>query len=131
MLHIATHTSSWMQEYCRYKQRAGFVRSYYTVPMGLRIKSLREARGWTQDDLAERANVSRSQLAQIESEARPANTLRLNAIASALGVETWLLFSVPDVDERILKVLPDLNEDDRSTIIRLAEALAQQNISAK
>lgn len=95
--------------------------------MALRIKELREMKGWTQDDLAERANVSRSQLAQIESEARPANTLRLNAIASALGVSPGRLFSTSKLDDKLLDLSHQLNEVDLASLLRMAEALAAQN----
>lgn len=115
-----------MNQICRYKQRAGFLATYYKLPMALRIKELREARGWTQDELAEKASVSRSQLAQIESEARPANTLRLNAIAAALGVKPGRLFSTSAVDDKLLDFANQLNEDDLRTLLRMAEAMASQ-----
>lgn len=115
-----------MENICRYKQRAGFIAAFYTVPMGLRIKELREAKGWTQDDLADRSNISRSQLAQIETEARPANTLRLNAIAAALGVQTGSLFSISEQDDKLLDAVRTLSEEDRGSLVRMAEALARQ-----
>ena len=118
-----------MEAECRYKQRAGFVTTYYTSPMALRIKELREARGWTQDDLAERSNVSRSQLAQIESEARPANTLRLNAIASALGVQPGRLFSTSPLDDKLLDLSHQLSDTDLSSLLNIAEALAAKSAS--
>ena len=95
--------------------------------MVLRIKELRKAKGWTQDDLAKQANISRSQLAQIESEARPANTLRLNTIATALSVGIDALFSTSPSDDKLLDLANALNDDDRKTLLRVAEALAAQN----
>lgn len=124
MLHIATITSTPMIKECRYKQRAGFVAGFYTCDMALRIRELRESRGWTQDELAEKAGLSRSQLAQIESEARPANTLRLNAIAAALGVEPYALFSMQEMHNRILDSMSWISKVDQATIVRMAEALA-------
>lgn len=95
-------------------------------PMGLRIKAMREAKGWTQDELAEKSNISRSQLAQIESEARPANTLRLNAIATALGVPTGALFSTSEHDDILMDAARRLSPEDRASLVRMAEALASQ-----
>lgn len=65
--------------------------------MTLKIRALRIAAGLSQQMLAEKAGISRSQLSEIETEAKPANTLRLNSIASALGVQVEDLFeSAPD-----------------------------------
>lgn len=94
--------------------------------MALRIKELREARGWTQDDLAAKANISRSQLAQIESEARPANTLRLNSIAAAMQTTVSSLFSRNEVEDRLLDVVGALSAEDQRALVRMAEALALQ-----
>jgi transcriptional regulator with XRE-family HTH domain len=90
--------------------------------MSLRIRALRESRGWTQADLAEKARMSRSQLAMIETEARPANTLRLNAIAAALGVEPQDLFDSPD--SHLIALLRVMSAEDREALVRMAEALA-------
>jgi transcriptional regulator with XRE-family HTH domain len=119
-----------MENECRYKQRAGFIASYYKCPMTLRIKALRESLGWSQEELAEKAGISRSQLAQIESEARPANTLRLNAIANALGVEVFQLFPMDADDQTLLDAAKELSQADRKTILRMALALAAQSSSS-
>ncbi|SLN71717.1 anaerobic benzoate catabolism transcriptional regulator [Roseovarius gaetbuli] len=95
--------------------------------MGLRIKELRLARGWTQTDLAEKSRMSRSQLSMIESEARTANTLRLNAIASALDVRIEDLFASPaSENQRIAELLQKLSPEDKAALIRFAEALASK-----
>lgn len=95
--------------------------------MGLRIKQLREERGWTQDHLASLAKMSRSQLAMIERETRPANTIRLSAIAAALGVATEQLFESHDPDMQLLRVFRALGDQDRETLVRLAESLAAKS----
>ena len=95
--------------------------------MALRIRQLREAKGWTQADLAERARMSRSQLAMIEAETRPANTLRLNAIAAALGVVPEDLFDSGTEDGRLSRVLRQLSDEDRSLVLSLAESLAAKS----
>jgi transcriptional regulator with XRE-family HTH domain len=68
--------------------------------------------------------MSRSQLAQIEKETRPANTLRLNAIASALGVNPEDLFNSGDDDAALIRTIKRLDADDRAALVRMAEALA-------
>lgn len=68
--------------------------------------------------------MSRSQLAMIEQETRPANTLRLNAIAAALGVTPEALFDSGPASGRILDLFGKLSEEDQSVLLRMAEALA-------
>ncbi|MGR1583371.1 helix-turn-helix domain-containing protein [Thalassobius sp. S69A] len=94
--------------------------------MGLRIRKLREQRGWTQAELADKSGMSRSQLAMIEAETRPANTLRLNSIAAALGVTTDALFDGPMVDTSLVDLIRRLSPEDRAVLVRMAEALASK-----
>lgn len=116
-----------MLEECRYKQRAGLIASYYARPMALRIVDLRKAKNLSQEELASKAGISRSQLAQIETESRPANTLRLNAIAAALGVETWQLFELPEYSAAIVDMMESISEQDQRALVRMAQAFAAQN----
>ena len=124
MSHIATNIKPRHAPDGHYSGRAFTVAGFYRCPMVLRIRQLREAKGWTQADLAERSRMSRSQLAMIEAETRPANTLRLNAIATALGVVTEDLFDSGSDDGRFTRVLRQLSEADRALVLTLAESLA-------
>lgn len=92
--------------------------------MTLRIRQLREQKGWTQADLAARSHMSRSQLAMIEAETRPANTLRLNSIAAALEVKTEELFVSSDWQARLSDATRHLSQEDREMLVHMAEALA-------
>ncbi len=95
--------------------------------MALRIKSLREAKGLTQSQLGEMAGLSRSQLSEIETEKKPANTLRLAAIAKSLGVSVEELFEDSPEDAYravILDLMRSMQPDDRDALIRHARALA-------
>ncbi len=92
--------------------------------MALRIRQLRQQRGWTQGDLAALAHISRSQLAMIEKETRPANTLRLNSIAAALGVTTEELFASGGERAELYALIDALDPADRAMIVHLAESLA-------
>lgn len=111
---------------CRYNERVSAIGKFYAEPMALKIKELRLARGLTQAQLAGRANISRSQLAQIEAETRPANTLRLNAIASALDVRPEELFSSLDDTQTLLDAFRLLGDEEREMVLRMAEALASR-----
>lgn len=92
--------------------------------MPLRIRQLREQRGLTQVGLASLAHISRSQLAMIEKGTRPANTLRLNSIASALGVAPEELFPSDSGRAEFFALVDALGPEDRAMIMQLAESLA-------
>ena len=53
---------------------------------GLKVRAYRKKRGWTQDDLAEHARISRSYLAEIERGTKRPRLLVTEALATALGV---------------------------------------------
>ncbi len=95
--------------------------------MALRIRDLRLEQGLTQAELAERAGLSRSQIAMIETETRPANTLRLNAIAAALGVKPEALFMSSGDNQALLDLLERISPEDRAALVRMAEALVSQS----
>jgi transcriptional regulator with XRE-family HTH domain len=95
--------------------------------MALKIKELRKLKGLTQEQLAAMAGVSRSQLSEIESESKPANTLRLQSIASSLGVQIDQLFDEGSRDrykDELSSLLDLMEQEDRDAIMRTARAMA-------
>lgn len=54
--------------------------------VGLNFRRQRNARGWSQDELALRATIQRAYLSQIENGKRTMTLLMLQEIASALQV---------------------------------------------
>lgn len=100
--------------------------SGYKPSMLLRIKELRQARGLTQQQLADKAGLERSQLSKIENGREPANTRRLNDIATALGVSAAELFSHDEADAyraSILSIFDSLDPEQREAVIAHARAL--------
>jgi transcriptional regulator with XRE-family HTH domain len=63
--------------------------------MQLRVKELREAKGWNQTVLAYHAGLSPSQVSLIETGKRNPTATTLKGIADALGVEVGDLFPSP------------------------------------
>ncbi|WP_424217331.1 helix-turn-helix domain-containing protein (plasmid) [Streptomyces sp. BI20] len=61
-----------------------------------RIRALRTARGWSQENLAERARISPSQLSRIETGHRRLSLDQLTAIAGALGTSLDALVASPE-----------------------------------
>lgn len=55
-------------------------------PIGVRIRQLREKRGWSLTELAEQASVSRSYISQIESGKSIPTQEKILQLAEALGV---------------------------------------------
>lgn len=115
-------------ELCRYYRRDSNLRDFYSCAMALRIKSLRKAKGLSQQELADMTGISRSQLSEIESEAKPGNTLRLSAIAKALGVSVNELFedgAKAAYLQEIESLMAQMSDEDRNALIRMAQALAK------
>lgn len=64
-------------------------RAYKAI--GLKIRALREERGWTLEDLEERSDISWQQLQKIES-GRNITVRTIVRISNALGVHPKVLF---------------------------------------
>ncbi|MFH8597515.1 helix-turn-helix domain-containing protein [Streptomyces rimosus] len=69
----------------------------------MRIRSLRKARGWSLDNLAERAGISPSQLSRIETGHRRLSLDQLTAIAAALGKSLDELVESPDDSDVVIR----------------------------
>lgn len=55
------------------------------VAFGTRVRTARETRGWTQEDLAHEAGLDRTYIGGIERGERNIALLNLNKLAKALG----------------------------------------------
>jgi transcriptional regulator with XRE-family HTH domain len=62
------------------------------VRLGERIKALREAKGWSQEVLAERASIQRSYIADLERGSRNPSVRTLVKLANAFRVSLRDLF---------------------------------------
>lgn len=59
-----------------------------------RLKELRESRGWTQQDLAERSSISSRQIQRYESEENSPDANKLALLAKALEVSSDFLIGI-------------------------------------
>lgn len=66
-------------------------------PLPERLKYLRASRGITQSELAKKAKLSQSTIAQVESGKKDPSINTLKQIASALDIEIAILFASDDV----------------------------------
>jgi len=53
---------------------------------GNKVKKLRKAKGWTQDELAKRTGLHRTYIGSIERSERNVSLINIEKIAKALGV---------------------------------------------
>ena len=89
--------------------------------MLLKIKEIRKAQGLAQEQLAERAGVSRSYLTEIETGAKTVNMRRLTSIASALGVETAALINTADAEvQELIANFKRLPPDEKKVFLVLS-----------
>lgn len=61
--------------------------------VGNRVRDLRADRGWTQEDLVERADIDRSYLADLERGVTNPSLLILARVAKGLGIDLATLFA--------------------------------------
>jgi transcriptional regulator with XRE-family HTH domain len=88
--------------------------------LGVRVKELREARGWTQAQLATRSKVERSTVQNVESgRVRRPNTLP--HIADALGVSVAELTGEPLSERDELDAVEALLEQAMAELNRLKQ----------
>lgn len=93
----------------------------------MRIRSLRKARGWSLDNLAERAGISPSQLSRIETGHRRISLDQLTAISAALGKSLDELVESPDDSDVVIR--PDRDETRGLTTWLLARDNGPQGLT--
>lgn len=60
------------------------------------IRRMRAERGWSQEELAHRAGLHRTFVAHVERQVRNISLDNIERLASAFGVEPWLLLRGSD-----------------------------------
>jgi transcriptional regulator with XRE-family HTH domain len=80
-------------------RRRGYERAGRTIRLAMEIHELREKRGLSQRELAERLGTTQSAVARLEAGNVSPSLPTLDRVAEALGVE--LVVSFVDLDERI------------------------------
>jgi transcriptional regulator with XRE-family HTH domain len=80
-------------------RRRGYERAGRTIRLAMEIHELREKRGLSQRELAERLGTTQSAVARLEAGNVSPTLPTLDKVAEALGVE--LVVSFVDLDDRI------------------------------
>ena len=96
------------------------------VSVGLALKKLRKEKGFTLEELAERAEISTSYLSHIERGTRQAPLSTLESLAHILGVNLYELFAPSSVvavhekpstyDAKIKGMLKQMNEKEKKSL---------------
>ena len=96
---------------------------------GERLRILRESRGISMNELAQRSSVSRGTIANIEKGAHSPSLKNLEKIAATLGVSVFSLLvgEAGDVHETSYKITR-LHPEDRKSIERQLELLYRDSL---
>ncbi|PYE81423.1 helix-turn-helix domain-containing protein [Pseudoroseicyclus aestuarii] len=126
MFSFVAHSEFIRNGFVRDLRRASQSEVVYHRPMRLKIKEMRQERGWTVDVLADKVGMSRSYVSEIENGKKTVNNLRLSKFAEAFGVWPADLIDDGSVDPDIvehIKLMRRLSPSDREAVLRHALAL--------
>jgi transcriptional regulator with XRE-family HTH domain len=103
---------------------------------GLRLATLRKARGLTQEELGEKVGLSQRMVAYYETQGGQPPGPILPDLAIALGVSTDELLGVQPLKEDVssaayrlrkrLRKVEDLPPDDQKTVLKIVDALLEK-----
>lgn len=93
------------------------------MALNLRIRELREAKGWTLEVLASRIGVSVPHLSGVERGVKNLNNHLIERLSTELDVEPYLLFSAEQRIQDVLGILSDLDATDLAKVEGFASAL--------
>lgn len=97
------------------------------------LREWREFMGWTQEELAEMANVHHTKIGRLENRKRGLKTDFLNELAKIFGVPASALIEVnPSTDEgaqtaEMFLAWKELPKDKRADLLTIARALTNKN----
>jgi len=98
---------------------------------GVRIKNLREGKGWTQEYLAEKMDISPNYLSSIERGKENPTFDMLIKFSDALNVEMWELFdfghevSQSELREMMHRLAEEIDEEKLSLAVKILRAIVR------
>ncbi len=102
--------------------------------VGERIRSLRKERGWSQEELGEKADLHHTYVGAVERGEKNASIDTLDKIADALGIEMVDLFTLTkgkmNVDKLRAHIIEEVKESSPG-MLKLMAALIQTTRSDK
>jgi transcriptional regulator with XRE-family HTH domain len=98
--------------------------------LGSRIRALRKAKGWTQEELGKHADTSYKFLGEIERGVQNPSFSILVKISNALGVPLYELFRFEseglnrkEMESRLQRIIKALPDDELGRILTMLKAL--------
>ncbi|MBN1776676.1 MAG: helix-turn-helix transcriptional regulator [Clostridiales bacterium] len=98
------------------------------IDLGRRIRKQRTQRGWTQEALAERVNVSTSFVGHVERGSRKASLETLVSMANALDVSVDYLLS-GSINNSVIGPMPKGLSNQQRTALKEILTTIQDNLS--
>jgi len=98
------------------------------IDLGRRIRKQRTQRGWTQETLAERVNVSTSFVGHVERGSRKASLETLVSMANALDVSVDYLLS-GSINNSVIGPMPKGLSNQQRTALKEILTTIQDNLS--
>ena len=90
---------------------------------GKNINTRRERKGWNQDTLAEKANVSKNTISDIETGQKFARAKTMVSLAKALGTELYELFKPDNVlPDKTIDIIAKLSEEVREKVAEIGNS---------
>lgn len=100
------------------------------ILLGRRIRDIRKAKGWTQEALGSRADISYKFIGEVERGQQNPSFDTLSKIADALEIELADLFRFEqgitnrkDIEARLVKIIKGISDDDIRKIFSLLHDL--------
>jgi len=93
--------------------------------LGKKIRLLRHQKGWSQEDVAKRLDISIPAFSKIETGITDVNLSRLNQISKLFGLTLVQLLSTSDSEED-KQVQDEINELNRKLQLRESEVIELQ-----
>ncbi|WP_164108344.1 MULTISPECIES: helix-turn-helix domain-containing protein [Sphingobacterium] len=93
--------------------------------LGKKIRLLRHQKGWSQEDVAKRLDISIPAFSKIETGITDVNLSRLNQISKLFGLSLVQLLSTSDLDDDKDR-MDELNELNRKLQLREIEVIDLQ-----
>ena len=99
--------------------------------LGLRVRSLRQSRKWTQAELAEYAGLSPSYLAEVERGGRNPSMETILNLAAALDVSAGYLVDglrheAPAGMSKLAELWPALNKEAQGALVQIASLFVSE-----
>ncbi len=103
------------------------------VLLGRRIRAIRKAKGWTQEELGSKADISYKYIGEVERGQQNPSFDTLVKIADAFEIELSELFRFEqcianrkDIETRLTKILKGISDDDLRQLFFVLKGLYPQ-----